>query len=689
MSMAILISSVFFPMLCAFIGYILSKIRKATSYVFFIAASAIEFILTLLLFAFCKSNIALSLCGFCLTLGVDAFRALYAVIASFLWLAANAFGREYLRHGEHSQSYFFFCMITLSGVIGVFLSGDLFTTFCFFELMSFASYPLVIHERTEKAKRAAETYLGVAVISGMLLLIGLMLIFSEASALDFSALRDFYGKTEFTSVTYAGGILILLGFGAKAGMYPLHIWLPKAHPVAPAPASALLSGILTKTGVFGIIVMCADIFGGSTEFAYMLLVPAIITMLLGALLALFSQNLKRTLACSSMSQIGFILTGLAFMMLLGNEGGLAQAGSLLHMANHSLIKLVLFLCAGTVAMNLHELELDDIQGFGRKKPFLMIMFLIGALSITGIPFFGGYASKTMLHEAIVEYIDITDNAPLFRAVEWLFLISGGLTVAYMTKLFVCIFVEKNANPEKQRKMDNMKGYISPLSRCAIFIGIIPMLAIGALPNEITKRIISPAADFFGVEALEHTVEFFSLESLKGAFISISIGACVYLLIVRTLLKKARHYKYRWNERLDIENLIYRPVIVRGTELFIKYAVTPIAHLPEYIFTNGMLAFINTFVRFLAILFDLAVALLSKTVLKPYVYRFREEPLAVKLGRLYARLKRKKTPRQYAEKAETVLTSVGSEASYQYNSFSFAFAMISLGIIIVLIIALLN
>ena len=148
-----------------------------------------------------------------------------------------------------------------------------------------------------------------------------------------------------------------VGCAATAGLYPLHIWLPKAHPVAPAPASALLSGILTKSGVFGMIVICSSLMPGNEAFGNALLVLAVITMFLGALLALFSVDLKRTLACSSMSQIGFITVGLCMMVLLGEHGSLSSYGVVMHMMNHSLIKLVLFMAAGVIYLCLGNLRL--------------------------------------------------------------------------------------------------------------------------------------------------------------------------------------------------------------------------------------------------------------------------------------------------------------------------------------------
>ena len=157
--------------------------------------------------------------------------------------------------------------------------------------------------------------------------------------------------------------------------------------MAPAPASALLSGILTKTGIFGILVISCRMMVHEERWGAFVLVIGVITMFLGALLALFSVNFKRTLACSSVSQIGFILVGVGMLVLLGEENTLAARGTFLHMVNHSLFKLILFLVAAIIYQNTHKLDLNDIRGFGRKKPLLMFCYLMGALGIGGIPGF--------------------------------------------------------------------------------------------------------------------------------------------------------------------------------------------------------------------------------------------------------------------------------------------------------------
>ena len=169
----------------------------------------------------------------------------------------------------------------------------------------------VAKEEKKEALKAAETYLAVAVIGGLVMLFGIFLLQNTIHTLEISQLLEKSKLVANKGPLYIAGGCILFGFGAKAGVFPLHIWLPKAHPVAPAPASALLSGILTKTGVFGILIVSCNLFFGDELWGRLILVLGILTMFGGALLALFSVDIKRTLACSSMSQIGFMLIGIA------------------------------------------------------------------------------------------------------------------------------------------------------------------------------------------------------------------------------------------------------------------------------------------------------------------------------------------------------------------------------------------
>ena len=521
------------------------------------------------------------ICGLGLHFEIDGFRILYGSIAAFMWLMSTLFSKEYLSHYTNKGRYYCFTLLTFFATEGVFFSADFYTTFIFFEIMSFTSYVWVAFDEKKESLRAAATYLAVAVIGGLVMLMGIFLLYDTMGTLVFDELVGSYERMRMLSNSgvpesrlMAAGLCMLFGFGAKAGAFPLHIWLPKAHPVAPAPASALLSGILTKAGMFGILVLTSYLFLGCTAWGALILIIGVCTMVVGAVLALFSIDIKRTLACSSVSQIGFILVGVGMSGLLGEENLLAVRGSLLHMVNHSLIKLALFMAAGVIFMNVHELNLNKIRGFGRKKPLLNYIFLMGALGIGGMPLWNGYVSKTLIHESIVEYTKLLEGGTAssifsigaMKGIEWAFLISGGLTVAYMTKLYVAVFVEKNSDSAVQEKYDNLRGtYMNGLSATVLTISATLLPIMGLLPGQVMSRVADLGQGFMQVEKEADKVAWFSFENLKGAAISILIGAIIYLVIVRFWMMKKEDgsivYINRWNQYLDLENLIYRPILL--------------------------------------------------------------------------------------------------------------------------------
>lgn len=506
--------------------------------------------------------------GLGLRFETGSLHSLLAVLTAFLWVMATLPCRAYFAAASNRSRFYVFWLLTLGALEGVFLSADLFTLFVFFEVMSFTSYAWVAQNEDEGALRAGETYLAVAVFGGMMLLVGIMLLHYLLGTTVFARMPALIAAlpAERKGLLWAAGLLCLTGFGAKAGMFPLHIWLPKAHPVAPAPASALLSGILTKSGVFGILVVSRFVFLTEARWNTVILGLGVVTMVLGAVLALFSIDLKRTLACSSMSQIGFILVGVAMQGYLGEENALAAWGTVLHMLNHSLIKLVLFIIAGVVYLGNHSLDLNVIRGWGRGRPLLRAFFFTGAASIAGVPGFSGYVSKTLLHESIVEYIHELEYLGAatggFRAVEWLFLFSGGLTAAYMTRLFLAIFVENRAGVRRVRARE----YVGPATLTPLWAGSVALVLLGLTPGLTMQPLAQWAAEFLQAGHGSETLHYFSWANLQGALISLAIGAAVYLLIVRRFLEvrdgEKTVYPNRWPERLDLESLVYRPA-VRG------------------------------------------------------------------------------------------------------------------------------
>jgi len=632
--MALLPILVFGPMLAAVGCYVAGRFNKQLRDLLVALTGAAVFLGCLCLLNSNASFVLEGFCGFGLYFTADGFRSLYACVAAFMWMMTGVFSREYFAHYHNRNRYFFFNLMTLGATLGVLLSDNLYTTFIFFEVMSLTSYVWVAQEETPGAMRAAGTYLAVAVIGGLTTLMGVFMLYRELGTLSFAGMKEAAalhgGSTTLTVATW----LTLVGFAAKAGLYPLHIWLPKAHPVAPAPASALLSGILTKSGVFGMIVICANLMPGNEAFGNALLVLAVITMFLGALLALFSVDLKRTLACSSMSQIGFITVGLCMMVLLGEHGSLSSYGVVMHMMNHSLIKLVLFMAAGVIYMNLHKLNLNEIRGFGRKKPVLHAAFLLGALSIGCIPPLGsGYISKSLLHEAILELVhhlhDHGHPALPYEIVEIIFLISGGLTVAYMTKLYICIFWEKN--PGRQEKYDGMKKYISLPSSIVLLVSAVILPPLSLFPQVLMAPVGERSAAFFGQHVLDHAIPYYSIENLTGAAWSIGIGAVVYLLIVRPLLMRkedgVRVYVDRWPQWLDLENALYRPVLMKLLPNVLGAVTGFIARIPESLGVAKVIPGVITgLTRLLAELPERIIMVMRKSV-----FAMRKKHRAVPVG----------------------------------------------------------
>ena len=460
------------------------------------------------------------------------YARILSIVTAFGWTVAALFSKEYMKDDINIARYDFFSLLTLGAASGVFLAGDLMTLFCFFEIMSFTSFMWVAHRQTRAALYASGTYLGISVAGGMSILMGLFIIYAG----------------EGGNWIYAAAVCMIAGFGAKAGAFPVHAWLPNAYMEAPAPATALLSAVLSKTGIWGIWLLSQnDAYCYPGEFV---LVIGVITMVYGGLRGVFSSSLKVTLAYSSMSQIGFILTGLGIMGIVNvpekeDLYNMAVSGTFLHMINHSVIKLVLFLAAGIIFMNVGSYELNRVRGFGRKKPFLFVTFFLAAAGVGGIPLLNGYYSKTLLHESIALCGAYTGNQ-FIKASEYLFLFSGGLTAAYMIKLFMIVFVEKNEDNALQSEYESKKKYASVPTKSAVLLCALPIPLIG-------------------ISAIFSDENIFSLSNLSSALISIIIGIIVYIAAVRLMMynKKSMRYVDIFPKWMDMEKYVYRAVFFKA------------------------------------------------------------------------------------------------------------------------------
>ena len=585
-----------------------------------------------------------------LSFWTGGFQKLYGLVVCFMWFVSALLSPQYF-HGHHQlKRYYFFFLICLGFTAGVFLSADLYTTFLFFELMSLSSYVWVVQEETPDAMDAGKTYLTIAVLGGLVTLMGLFLLYDATGTLVIAELHDACAALE-RSRLWAAGLCILFGFAAKAGLFSLHIWLPKAHPVAPAPASALLSGVLTKAGIFGVLLLTAQVLTDDQSWGMLLLVLGAITMVLGAVLAVFSTNLKYILACSSLSQIGFITVGVSMICLLDEHNALAANGTVLYMLNHSLVKLTLFLFAGVVYYNTHALDLNEIKGFGRGKPLLHVLFLCGACSLAGIPGFLGYLSKTLVHESLVEYAYMS-GMTLITVVEWLFLFSGGLTAAYLTKIYVAIFW--------QRGRETGKKWGTPLSVLALCLAAIALPLLGLTPHALAEKISGITLDFTGGHAFDHAIHYFSWMNLKGVVISLTIGMIVYFLLIRTvLMTKDGRYLNRWPKWLNMEEYLYKP------------------------FFRGLFAVLDVVCRAVCDVLDVMVLLIRRTLLRDS----REKPVRSysPLVQAIARQNGDKAAQSAADRLDTDLDVLNRMT----GSLSFGLLMTCLGLCVVLTVVIIS
>jgi len=603
---------VLWPFLAAFISYLIGRSNKTARNYFANFAVVLEFLAAILVAITSASNTnppTFQLMGFMgarIYLTMDGFRCVYAVITALMWMMTTIFSREYFAHYRNRNRYYFFMLLTQGGTMGVFLSGDLVTTFLFFEMMSFTSYVMVLHDEKPRALTASKTYMAVAVIGGLAMVFGIFIINDQLGTTEisklFAAARAFEGNR---NMLYLAAAFMLVGFGGKAGMYPIHIWLPNAHPVAPAPASALLSGVLTKTGIYGIIIMSVFLFFQDFNWGMLMLCIGLIGMFTGALLALFSIDLKRTLACSSVSQIGFIMVGIGMQLLLTTRASTARysimaiQGTLLHMVNHSLIKLVLFMMAGVVYMNLHELDLNKIRGFGRGKPIFIFAFLMGVMGIIGIPHWNGYISKTLLHETLVYtihyYYAYNQMVRFYQIAESIFTFTGGLTTAYMIKIFVCVCIEKNRFHQEKLTALN-KTYMTPVSGAVLFICGLILPVLGFSPYTFMIPIAN-LGKVFMLPTYVYNVHFFAWVNVKGAVASLGIGTIIYILVVRGILmgkdKEGRSvYLNLWPGFIDIENKIYKPLLLGLLPFIGAFVARSIGSLVTIVSETGFKCFIR-------------------------------------------------------------------------------------------------
>lgn len=422
-----------------------------------------------------------------LLFAVDELSVLFAALTLIVMTCAGFFSFEYMKQEQKEQRYYGFYLIVFAILNALCFAGNLITFYLFFEMLTLSSVPLVLHNGSKEAIMAGLKYLFYSLCGAYMALFGIYFVSHYSDTLTFTA-----GGVLQTADASSKGLLLIvamvmiLGFGVKAGMFPLHAWLPAAHPVAPAPASAVLSAVIVKAGVLALIRAVYYIFGASflrgtwVQTAWLTL--SLVTVFMGSMLAYREPVLKKRLAYSTVSQLSYILFGLAVMDVQSVNG------SLLHVLAHGLIKATLFLCAGAIIYTTGRTRVEELRGIGKEMPLTMWCYTIVSLGLIGIPPTGGFVSKWYLAIG-----SLSSVIPVFR---WLgpavLLISALLTAGYLLPLTIHAFLPGSdydyTNHRKREPSLFMTIPVCIMTVLSVLIGLFPTQLIDCLTRFVSRLV---------------------------------------------------------------------------------------------------------------------------------------------------------------------------------------------------------
>ena len=411
-------------------------------------------------------------------LRMDLTGKIFAGLILLVFTLVSIYALDYMS-GDPREMFFFGWYLMVEGILmGLCLAGNLVTYYLFFELMTLASVPLILHDLTHQAIMAALKYLFYSVAGGLAALFGIFILsqygglgnFQAGGILDFTAVQG-HEPLYLTAV-----FLMILGFGTKAGMFPMHSWLPAAHPVAPAPASAVLSGIITKMGVLGILrsvyfVAGPDSLRGSwVQYLWILL--SLITVFMGSMMAYREPVMKRRLAYSTVSQVSYILFGLSLF------NRVAFVGAILHVIFHSLVKDTLFLNVGAIIHQTGKTRIEQFRGIGKSMPVTIWCFTLVSITLIGIPPTSGFLSKWDLCIGALR----SDVGVFSWVGPVVLLVSALLTAGYllpvtMNGFFPGVFYNYSKSEKKEPSWLMLVPMVL-LTALAVILGIFPRSILG-------------------------------------------------------------------------------------------------------------------------------------------------------------------------------------------------------------------
>ena len=415
-----------------------------------------------------------------LSLRLDNLGRIFLALVLLLYTLVAFYAFEYMKMEERPNVFFGFYYVSLGALIAVCASGNLVTVYLFFEMATLSTVPLVLHEQTKAAVTAGMKYLFYSVAGALMGLFGVFFIYYYGAAgneFRYGGFLDRASVQGHEGILLAAVFVAIIGFGTKAGMYPMHGWLPTAHPIAPAPASSLLSGIIAKAGIIAVIRLVyysvgADLIRGTwVQYAWMIL--AMTTVFMGSMMAFMEQDIKKRLAFSTVSQISYVMVSLSILSEAGLRGGLLQVMA------HAAAKGCLFLTAGVFIYRLGKRKIPDLVGIGKQMPVTVWCFLIAALSLVGIPPMGGFLSKWVIALASVD-----SGMGVFSVLPpVILLISALLTAGYLFPVaFHAFFPGEEFEGSSEKREPNVLMLVPMILLCAaaLTVGLFGVSILGAL-----------------------------------------------------------------------------------------------------------------------------------------------------------------------------------------------------------------
>lgn len=420
-------------------------------------------------------------------LEIDSLSLFFGIIMSFIILLSGIYSFKYMESDNGLDKYYSIFLLLSGSVMGLIFSGDLFNMYVMIEIMTFSAVGLTaFRNHNATAVEAGYKYLVIGSLGSSLTLLGTVLIYTQLHTLNLAQIAaNFaaYSKTgQHPLILWFAIALLMGGYAVKAFIVPCHIVAPDAYMAAPSSISMLFSGVVNKAGVYGILRLMFVVFQsmGLTGMQLLMVFLGTITMFVGVTLALYQNDFKRLLAFHSISQVGYIITGIGLYTSLGVTGGLY------HTLNHSLFKGLLFLCAGAVLYSTGTTDLNKLGGLSKKMPFTSTLFLVGAFSISGIPPFNGFASKWMIFQASYEKAIETNNIA-YGLVTVIALLVSIMTLASFIKVTQSVFFG-----QLKEEYINVKEVPISMKIPMMIMGICCFIS-GILPQAVNQYLIRPTA----------------------------------------------------------------------------------------------------------------------------------------------------------------------------------------------------